>query len=189
MKSHTKSHMKDHKLFWFSDGVIPLILAPQVGMVFRHYRQANRAMLGTRLMRKCRSKKIALRWGWLPNSIALSAALPLHLPAGVAPPSWAKKSVLSTSVHNLKELRKAQQNRINFIFISPIFATPSHPKATPLGRYRLANLINQAPRNMRVYALGGITSRSQIKLLAGLGICGIAGQRFLFHTNLEKLRI
>ena len=196
----------------------------KVAVVFRHYKTAARLTLARRLYRHCLATNTAFRFGWLPPSPASNSSTSqgrtphsltphspaigenLHLPAGIKPPPWALKANTSTSVHNLKELRTAQKNRTPVVFISPVFATPSHPlpnklsakypspkylpkspshKSTPLGRYGLFCLLKQAPR-LKAYALGGIATATDAKRLQGMPLAGLAGHRFLFHLRTAK---
>ena len=182
---------------------------PKVAVVFRHYKTPARLTLARRLYRHCLATNTAFRFGWIPpspHSLAPHSLAPqnrtphslaphspaigenLHLPAGIKPPAWALKANTSTSVHNLKELRTAQKNRTPVVFISPVFATPSHPsknRSTPLGRYGLFCLLKQAPR-LKAYALGGIATATDAKRLQGMPLAGLAGHRFLFHLRTAK---
>ena len=65
-------------------------------------------------------------------------------------PRW-----LSASVHNESELERAKQVAADFVLISPVSATTSHPEAVPLGWTRFAELAALASRP--AYALGGMT--------------------------------
>jgi 8-oxo-dGTP diphosphatase len=84
-------------------------------------------------------------------------------------------NLLSASCHNLEEIEKANQLGLDFIFLSPVKATLTHPEANPLGWLRFAGLVESAC--MPVYALGGMTSNdiSLVKECGGQGIAAITG--------------
>ncbi|MGX3011615.1 thiamine phosphate synthase [Helicobacter sp. 23-1044] len=80
--------------------------------------------------------------------------------------------ILSYSAHSLKDIIRAHEARIDFIFISPIFAVEN--KNAPLGIEFLAKI----PREIKpkIFALGGINA-SNIHQFENLGIRGVAGIR------------
>ena len=61
---------------------------------------------------------------------------------------------LSASCHNPAEVEQANRIGADFIVVSPVQATASHPQAQPLGWERLRDLTRLA--QMPVYALGGM---------------------------------
>ncbi len=121
------------------------------GLVFRHYhlKQADRLASFKRLARLARargqmvalagSRKQARRWG----------ADLAYGPGGDLAP-----------VHSLREL--ARERGAQAVFLSPVFATRSHPGATSLGplRFRLLAMQAQVP----VIALGGMNARQARRL-------------------------
>jgi len=85
---------------------------------------------------------------------------------------------ISTSVHSAKAARDAAMEgcvRADFVTVSPIFPTRSHPDAVPLGPLGLARILSHL--HIPAYALGGVTG-STVARLSGLGACGVAGIRF-----------
>jgi len=87
--------------------------------------------------------------------------------------------LLSASVHTLAELSQAMKIGADFIVVSPVKPTASHPGAPPLGWEQFANFVSQA--NCPVYALGGMkpADLNEVKRLGGQGIAGIS----LFKSN------
>ncbi|MGX2982208.1 thiamine phosphate synthase [Helicobacter sp. 23-1045] len=85
---------------------------------------------------------------------------------------FAESKILSYSAHSLEDIIRAHKARIDFIFISPIFAVEN--KNAPLGIEFLA----QIPREIKpkIFALGGINA-SNIHKFENLGIRGVAGIR------------
>jgi len=80
--------------------------------------------------------------------------------------------LLSASCHNMQELHKAQQLRADFVVLSPVQVTSSHPDTLPLGWENFSGYIEQV--NMPVYALGGV-SENDLAQAWSCGAQGIAG--------------
>lgn len=78
----------------------------------------------------------------------------------------------ATRVHNMRELRHAMTARRQWVLISPIHETRSHPSWRPLPRMRAATLARLSGR--RVIALGGMNGNRFAKV-APLGFAGWAG--------------
>lgn len=66
-------------------------------------------------------------------------------------------AVVTASAHNRAELFAARRAGANLVFVSPVFATRSHPGARALGRVRFGLLTRGA--GIRVAALGGMSAR------------------------------
>jgi thiamine-phosphate pyrophosphorylase len=81
------------------------------------------------------------------------------------------RGAVTAPVHSLREMRAAEHAGAQLLFVSPIFATRSHPGKTGIGTRRLANFVRQA--NRPVIALGGMT-RAQFKTLRQTGVDGWA---------------
>lgn len=88
--------------------------------------------------------------------------------------------ILSYSAHSLDDILNAHKAKIDYIFISPIFAVEN--KNSPLG----IDFIKQIPSEIKpkIFALGGINS-DNIKAFENLGIAGIAGIR-IFSALFNK---
>ena len=65
-----------------------------------------------------------------------------------------KNYLVSASCHNQMELSHAERIGVNFVVLSPINETTSHPDATPLGWEKFNKLVSDC--NIPVYALGGM---------------------------------
>lgn len=80
---------------------------------------------------------------------------------------------LAASCHNLKEVEQANTIGADFIVISPILPTLSHPDAPGIGWEAFQGLAEQA--NMPVYALGGMSlaEKDQAFQSGGQGIAAI----------------
>lgn len=79
----------------------------------------------------------------------------------------------STSVHNNDELLLAEKNDIDFVLLSPVKKTLSHPGSKPLGWTNFREITEIT--NLPVYALGGMTVNDikTAKTNGGQGIAAI----------------
>ncbi|MDB2589557.1 Nudix family hydrolase [Candidatus Thioglobus sp.] len=80
--------------------------------------------------------------------------------------------ILSASTHDLNEALKAQSLGADFVVISPVQATQTHPDTAPIGWDAAKEVVDQL--NIPVYFLGGMTLNDLNKTL-NLGAQGIAG--------------
>ena len=101
-----------------------------------------------------------------------------HLPARVAA-EFTERPIpadrwLGVSCHDATELLHAVRIGADFAMLSPVFATPTHPDANPLGWDGFADLVAHSP--IPVYALGGLETED-IDAAQMAGAQGIAGVR------------
>lgn len=80
-----------------------------------------------------------------------------------------KDKFLSASVHNVTELEQAEQLQADFVLLSPVLPTTSHPDAEPLGWDRFKTLADKV--NCPVFALGGVDESHLLQARA----CGAQG--------------
>jgi hypothetical protein len=80
-------------------------------------------------------------------------------------------------VHNIAELRRALLAGTQFVFLSPIRPTTTHPEWTPIPRMRAGALARLAGR--RLLALGGMNDRTYpaVERLGFIGWAGISAFR------------
>lgn len=80
---------------------------------------------------------------------------------------------ISTSCHSFAEIQHAHLIHADFIVLSPVRATPSHPDTPPLGWHKFFHLTEQS--HCPVFALGGMTKEDLPKAWAhgGQGIASI----------------
>lgn len=90
---------------------------------------------------------------------------------------------ISASCHNKEEIQRANQLKLDFIVISPVQSTRSHPGQKPLGWEKFKILC--ATAQMPAYALGGM-SLSDIVLAQSNGAQGIAAISGLWSNNPGK---
>lgn len=132
------------------------------GVVFRHYslaRPERRALFE-------RVRHVARRRG-----LILIAAGDLPLPGARGVHKRRGAGLRSASAHNLRELRAAERAGADLVFLSPVFATRSHPGAAPLGPRRFALIAHQA--RVPVIALGGMNEERFRALGGAYGWAGI----------------
>ena len=140
-------------------------LPEDAGIVFRHYslpRAERRALFeqvkasaGTRLLLLAGDSALAADWG----------ADGSH---GRGP----GKGLRSAPVHSYAEIRVAERDGAQLLFLSPVFPTRSHPGARTLGIARFAWLARRT--HLPVIALGGMDA-ARGKRLASFGAYGWAG--------------
>ncbi|MEA3060505.1 MAG: thiamine-phosphate pyrophosphorylase [Sphingomonadales bacterium] len=131
------------------------------GIVFRHYSlpaASRRALFG-------RVKKIARR-----RRLLLVVAGP-PLTGGDGVHKRRGGGIRTASAHNLRELRAAERGGADLVFLSPVYATRSHPGGKPLGRRRFALIAHQA--RVPVIALGGMNAARFRALGGAYGWAGI----------------
>lgn len=133
------------------------------------------------LLQLCRSAGARLMLHGDPGLLDQVSADGVHLPARslsrlqarpVGPEAW-----LAASVHNAGELLQAEHLGVDFVTLSPVAATASHPDVEAMGWLRFTGLVQQA--TVPVYALGGMRDEDVANALRARAQ-GIAGIRGLF---------
>ena len=134
------------------------------GVVFRHDGAPDRALLARRLRAICRARRLVLIIAG-DAQLALSLQAGLHLRGGARPglTRLPRQTLRTASVHDAHQLRRARDNLVDIAFISPAFATRSHPGGASLGAHRWRLLARRAGP-AKAYALGGIDGASVLRL-------------------------
>ena len=138
--------MTDERL---GDALLPSIAAlPRgSGIVFRHYSLEPRARAA--FFRKVSA--VARRH----RHVLVVGGPPIAAPVWrVAGRHGRVRGAITAPVHSKREAIAAKRMGADLIFVSPVFATRSHPGATALGRVRFGLLIRDL--DMRVIALGNM---------------------------------
>ena len=78
--------------------------------------------------------------------------------------------LLTIACHDERELARAAAIGADLAFLSPVFATQSHPDTEHLGAMRFKALAAAAP--LPVLALGGVDERNA-RLVAGRNVAGL----------------
>lgn len=81
---------------------------------------------------------------------------------------------LAASTHDYAQLQQAARIGCDFVTLSPLRTTPSHPEVAPLGWHDFQQLVERAA--MPVFALGGMT-RHEANHARAVGAQGIASIR------------
>lgn len=84
----------------------------------------------------------------------------------------------AASCHNLEELARAEQLGCDFVLLSPVMKTQSHPEVAPLGWQSFSSMV--AGYSLPVYALGGMLQELLPQAWANGGH-GIAMQRAIWE--------
>jgi len=149
------------------DGLIDAIggLPDDGGIVFRHYSlpEAERRALFDRVRAAAQGRLILL---------AGPAAHAQAWGADGSHGSGRGSGLRSAPVHDYAQIRAAERNGADLLFLSPAFSTRSHPQARPLGLARFAWLTRRT--RLPVIALGGM-NQARGRRLASFGAYGWAG--------------
>lgn len=144
------------------------------GVVLRDDTRPGRAILAAALARVCRARGNALVVAG-DTSLARAVGAGVHLRAGRRLHGMrGLRGPVTSSAHGAVELRRAARAGAGVAFLSPAFATASHPGARGLGTVRWAALARRAPGGITVGALGGIDGPS-VRRLPGLRCAAAIG--------------
>ena len=134
------------------------------GVVLRHDSHPDRVAIGRDLARICRARRLALV---VAGDVRLAASLGagVHLRGGRWPGPLRRPGIVTSSAHTLPDLRRAARNGASIAFLSPAFATASHPGEPALGACRWPSLAARA--GLPVAALGGMDGDSVRRLPRG----------------------
>lgn len=117
------------------------------GIVFRHYGAPNRPALLAKVDRIARQRGLLLV---VAGSEKESGPHPRH-----ANRHAKSLGALTASAHSVPDLVRARRAGVRMAFLSPVFATRSHPGARTLGPVRFGLMARQA--RLPIAALGGMT--------------------------------
>jgi len=149
-------------------------LPPRSGIVFRHY--ATPAAGRARLLRRIARIAVA-RGHWLLVGGADHRSFAYAAPHD--------RGAVSAGVHNVREAEQARRAGLALIFVSPVFATRSHPGAAPIGVSGFAQ-VARTSTGMAI-ALGGMDAR-RFRLLRRHGAHGWGAIDALTVTKRERKR-
>ena len=133
------------------------------GVVFRHYGTPSdeRRRLFKRVLRIARARRlVVVRAGATP----MPGEMGVHGRRG--------RELVTWPAHDRREAVTAVGAGARVVFVSPLFATRSHPGAAPLPRYRAAAIARGLP--LTAIALGGMDAR-RFRKVRDLGLAGYAG--------------
>lgn len=143
------------------------------GVVFRHDGAPERQALLERVARSCRERRVALVVAGEGQGAPAWAGR--HLRGGVGPRRGPhrRRRLVTSSAHDRAELVRARRAGASLAFLSPVFATASHPGARPLGPIRWGAMARAA--RLPVFALGGVTGETVARLPRGAPGAGAIG--------------
>jgi thiamine-phosphate pyrophosphorylase len=127
------------------------------GVVLRDDKSPDRRALALALARVCRRRRLALS---VAGDWRLAAALGtgVHLRGGRRPPGMPRwLPILTSSAHGARDATRARRAGAGIVFLSPAFATASHPGGAFLGPVRWGLTARGAGVTG---ALGGISGRN-----------------------------
>ena len=146
------------------------------GVVYRDYDTVGRIDQACRYADFCIERDLVF---YVAGDVGLAeraGAHGVHLPARMATeaPEIPEGMLLSVSCHNAEEILGAEDLGADSLFLSPVFATASHPGAKTLGVEAFKALT--AESSTPVLALGGVTEENAAQLkgpnVAGFGAIG-----------------
>ena len=148
--------------------VLASALPPETGIVFRHHATPARARraLFKRVRQVARRRRLVLLLAGKPNDAQAWGADGAHH-RSILP----SRGVRTMAVHDRRELATAVRGHADLVFVSPVFATASHPRARPLGVVRFGLLVGR--HRHRAIALGGVNA-GNFRKLNGMGSHGWA---------------
>ena len=161
-------------------------LPKNTAIIYRNYnKNINKAEI-TKIKTLCKKDN---RKFFLANNIKIAIQLDLD---GVYVPSFnkelkinyfakKKKFKILGSAHNISEIRQKENQRVNCIFLSPVFITKKSNKF--LGIHKFNNLANYTSK--KIVCLGGKKKNNlkKIKLLNTYGFSSVS----LFRQNIEYI--
>ncbi len=129
----------------------------QLGFILRDYQHPRRAQLAATLAPLCQRLHITF---FLAGENKASPHKPYMRQHNPAPQrNRAQNKQNCTSAHNAAAIYRAARWQMGAVLISPVFATPSHAGALPLGVMRFTQLARLAHTlSLRAYALGGMNA-------------------------------
>lgn len=146
------------------------------GVVVRDYGYDNRPSLATGLTTIAKARRLVLLVAGDPVLAEAMGADGFHAPERdlprlkalrIACPHW----LITAAAHSPAAIAQAAKGGADAVFVSPVFATASHPDAPHLGVDRLRRIVEQSA--LPVIALGGVDGET-VDQLDGLPLAGIA---------------
>lgn len=154
----------------------PVLRALPAGaaVVYRDYDDARREAVARRVASLCRARRLLFIVG---GDIALArrvGADGVHYPSRMLGAiEHAPGLIVSAACHDPDQLQIAHRRGAQVAFLSPVFATASHPGAEHLGPARCKAIAAASP--LPVLALGGVDETNAGQLMARnvVGFCAI----------------
>jgi len=152
-------------------------LPKNTSVIYRNYSNHSNIEAIVKTQNICKKKGIKF---YLANNIKLALSLNLD---GVYIPAFNKKFDINSyqlkknfkilgSAHNIYEIRTKELQKVDYLFLSPLFLSKKNKKF--LGIYRFMNLSKKTKK--KVVCLGGINNNNikKTKLIKPYGVSGIS---------------
>jgi thiamine-phosphate pyrophosphorylase len=138
------------------------------GVVFRHHAtpKRERRALFRRVRQVTRQRRLVLLLAGPPTQARAWGADGAHHRSALK-----SCGLRSAAAHNRREMVIARRTKADLTFVSPVFATRSHPGARPLGVARFGLLVGS--QRQRAIALGGMNA-AKFERLSGMKAHGWA---------------
>lgn len=94
--------------------------------------------------------------------------------------------LVSAACHNEEDLIQAKQVGVDFVTLSPVLPTKTHPEVHPMGWEKFSQLCKKI--DIPVYALGGM-NKEMLNLALSHGAYGIAGISGFWDVDIRKIVI
>ena len=165
--------------------LLKLKIPKKSAFLLRSYETKKRKKIAKQLLNFCKMKKIKLL---ISSDIKLAEDINadgIHFPEYMVKKNkinWTyiknvksnKKWIITTAVHNIQSLKKAEELNIDAALLSPVFPSKSHPNNKSLGLNKFLKIVKKT--KLPIYALGGINIKN-VKSLIETDIIGYAFQR------------
>ena len=165
--------------------LLKLKIPKKSAFLLRSYETKKRKKIAKQLLNFCKMKKIKLL---ISSDIKLAEdinAHGIHFPeymvkknkinwVGIKNVKSNKKWIITTAVHNIQSLKKAEELDIDAALLSPVFPSKSHPNNKSLGLNKFSKIVKKT--KLPIYALGGINIKN-VKSLIETDIIGYAFER------------
>ena len=154
-----------------------LKLNKDIGIIYRNYKEEYKKNKILEIKKFCRSNN---RKFYLANNIRLAISLDLdgvYIPSfvkiiGMQGYSLRKDFLIIGSAHNIYEIKNKEKQKVEIIFLSPLFKTKNYKKGLGVIKYNLLSLLSRK----KDIALGGINKKNikKLKLTNAYGFSGIS---------------
>lgn len=152
--------------------IIARVMPAGAAIVLRDYKNPERAAMARRLRTISTTRKVFLIIGADIDLAETVGADGVHLPSWFdAGQAKLDDLIVTASCHTRFELERAAKQGADLAFLSPAFATRSHPGANHLGPDAFRDIAVTSP--MPILALGGV-DETNASLLAGPNVAGLA---------------
>ncbi len=145
-------------------------LPPGAAVILRDYDAPHRTALAQNLKALCTARDVLFLVGADPALADTIGADGVHFPSWTNILSTPGK-ITTTACHSARELEAAAAAGAQLAFLSPAFATQSHPDSEPLGVALFTSIARTSP--LPVLALGGVDETNAARL-TGRNVTGLA---------------